>query len=74
MTDKRISILRTLEDLEVKTFDDEKETRIDIAECRIPTNLFNLIAHASFYRTMAGCAEESYPNDLDIKEHVKFNC
>lgn len=66
----RIKTLRMLENLEMQTIEDEKETRIDIAKCK-PSKLFNLIARASFYRATTGIAEELYPDDLDIKEHVK---
>ncbi len=63
-------ILRTLENLEMETIDTEKDARIDVSKCN-PSKLFNLIARSSFYRAMTGCAEELYPEDLDIQEHVK---
>jgi len=69
MADKD-KILDTLERLEVDAYDDEKDARIEITQCK-PSKLFNLISRSSFYRTMAGVAEEEFPEDLDIKEHVK---
>ena len=69
MVDKP-KLLKSLERLEIDSYDTEKEARIDIDKCK-PSKLFNLIARASMYRMMAGCAEEEYPKDLDIKEHVK---
>lgn len=66
----KIKTLRMLENLEIQTIEDEKDARIDIANCK-PSKLFNLIARASFYRATTGIAEELYPDDLDIGEHVK---
>lgn len=63
-------MLKTLETLEVNTNETEKEARTDVAKCE-PSKLFNLIATASSYRMMAGCAEEEYPKDPEIQEHVK---
>lgn len=69
MVDKN-KMLDTLDRLEIETYDTEKEARIDIVQCK-PSKLFNLIARASFYRATTGTAEEEFPEDLDIKEHVK---
>lgn len=66
----RDKILRSLENLEVSTYDTEKEAITEVENCK-PSKLFNLIAQASSYRMMAGCAEEEYPDDADVKEHVK---
>ena len=69
MADKN-KILRSLESLEVNSYDTEKDAISEVENCE-PSKLFNLIAQASSYRMMSGCAEEEYPEDLDIKEHVK---
>lgn len=69
LTDK-FKLLRLLENLEMQTIEDEKDARTDLATCK-PSRLFNLIAMASFYRATTGTAEELYPDDLDIGEHVK---
>lgn len=66
----RNKMLRSLENLEINAYDTEKEAIIEIEKCQ-PSKLFNLIAQASSYRMMAGCAEEEFPNDIEIKEHVK---
>lgn len=70
ITPDKDKLLRALENLEMATIETEKGARTDVDKCE-PSKLFNLIARASSYRMMAACAEDSYPEDLDIKEHVK---
>jgi hypothetical protein len=62
-------LLGSLEELEIDTYETEKEAIIEVENCK-PSKLFNLIARASSYRILAGCAEEEYPEDANIKEHV----
>lgn len=66
----RIDTLRMLENLEMQTIEEEKDARMAFTECK-PSKLFNLVAKASFYRAATGVAEELYPNDPDIVQHVK---
>lgn len=66
----RDKLLEMLERLEIDTNETEKEAKTDVDKC-IPSKLFNFIAMSSSYRMMAGFAEEEYPEDPEIKEHVK---
>lgn len=63
-------LLETLERLEINTNENEKDAKRDIDKCSPPA-LFNFIATASSYRMLSGFAEEEYPGDPEIKEHVK---
>ncbi len=63
-------LLNNLENFEVQTYDTEKDAIPEVERC-VPSQLFSLVSRASFYRAVAGLAEELFPEDENIKEHVK---
>jgi hypothetical protein len=68
--DYKKNLLESLENLEVESYDAEKDAIVEVEQC-VSSNLFNLIGKASFYRAASGIAQDLFPEDQMIQEHVK---